>query len=145
MNRISGRIGAGAGLAGLALSLLVGSPAHAEAVGPAAGGPKPSFACSGRQGLPTFETTTNHFAASAGMKNFELCHKWIEVTHGDHTIYARIVDKCKACKVGEIDLTPAAVKALGNPSAKDIKWKVIQGPPKGSLARLNVNSGLNLL
>ncbi|KAK7000855.1 hypothetical protein R3P38DRAFT_2560261, partial [Favolaschia claudopus] len=47
------------------------------------------------------------------------------VTHGSKSIQVRIVDRCEVCKVGDIDLTPAAFSALADMALgrTDVKWQ----------------------
>ncbi|KAG6869868.1 hypothetical protein C0992_001744, partial [Termitomyces sp. T32_za158] len=46
------------------------------------------------------------------------CHVPLTATvkHGDKQIVVGIVDRCEACKEGDIDLTPAAFQALADPA-----------------------------
>ncbi|KAF7297245.1 DPBB-1 domain-containing protein [Mycena indigotica] len=47
------------------------------------------------------------------------------VTHGSKSIQVKIVDRCVGCKVGDIDLTPAAFAALADPALgrTSVKWQ----------------------
>ncbi|KAJ7079979.1 hypothetical protein B0H15DRAFT_857557 [Mycena belliarum] len=47
------------------------------------------------------------------------------VTHGAKSIQVKIVDRCVGCAVGDIDLTPAAFKALADPALgrTDVTWQ----------------------
>lgn len=58
------------------------------------------------------------------------CHIPLTATvkHGGKSIIVKIVDRCEACAIGDIDLTPAAFKLLADPALgrTDVEWSFNQ-------------------
>jgi len=73
----------------------------------------PSFAVVGGDGLLNCDTGSQcHIPLTATVK------------HGGKSIQVKIVDRCEACAIGDIDLTPTAFAALADPSLgrTDVEW-----------------------
>lgn len=54
----------------------------------------------------------------------EYCGHMINITYNNKTIQVKVVDSCASCDADHLDLSPAAFKALANPSLGviDIQW-----------------------
>ncbi|KAJ1501227.1 hypothetical protein HMI56_003364, partial [Coelomomyces lativittatus] len=59
-------------------------------------------------------------------RNSPRCGQCIRVFVGTKSVYVKVVDKCEACKSGDVDVSPVAFKLLADPALGRVnsRWEV---------------------
>lgn len=57
----------------------------------------------------------NVFAVSKNIYNRNLCGRTVNITYKGKQVSGKIVDRCEACKAGDLDFSPHAFKTVADP------------------------------